>query len=164
MEYTAMRLAHKRSEIQIESVVHYDICTKIADIVKITTEFTISKGKIAFDLIGLCDPWNIAISGNVKNLLELNHIKGWKAYPINVKGVDVKYYLFEVTGIAGMKCKYDSDGDIEYGSIEVDENTLDGSDIFHIGDTGIRVCTSKVKKLIESNKITNVKFIGLENY
>ncbi len=164
MKYTTLMLANKRGEIQIESPIHYDIYSKISEILRITKDFNVVKGKKTFDFIGLCDPWNMAISENVKNLLESYSITGWKAYPIEVNGVDIKYFLLEITGRAGMKCRYDSDGDIEYGSIEVDEKTLDGTDIFYIGQTRIIVCDEKIKTLFESSKITNVKFIGLENY
>lgn len=164
MEYTTLILAHKRGEIQIEGAVHYDIYSKVSDISKTTKEFIVVKGKKTFDFIGLCDPWNMAISENVKKLLEDNLITGWKAYPIEVKGVDLQYYLFDVVVKSEMKCKYDINGYKEYGSIEIDEQTIDNSDFFCVGDTAIIACTEKVKTLFESNKITNVEFIGLENY
>lgn len=162
MEYRVLRLAHKRCEIQIEGLVQYDIYSEVPDIVKITKEFKVIKGEKAFDFIGLCDPWNIAISENVKNLLESNGITGWKAYPIDVIGVDVKYFLFEITGKAGMKCEYDSDGDFVHGTLAVEEETWDGSDIFYVGNTGHIICTEKIRTLLESKKITNVIFDGLE--
>jgi len=164
MEFTTIRLAHKKSEVEIESVIKYDIYSDIPTIYKNNNLFKIHKGSKFYDAIGLVDPWNIAISDRFKNLLEKNEIKGWSCYPIKIEKTDLKYFIFEIIGRAGLICKYDEDGDVEYGTIEVELGTWDGSDIFNLGKGGIRIINSKVKGIIEEAKITNIEFEDLSKY
>lgn len=164
MEFTTIRLSHKKSEVQIESEKKYDIYTEDSVIARDFNKFKIYKGSKFFDVIGLVDPWNIAISERFKNLLEDNDINGWKCYPIRIEDYDFKYYIFEVIGKAGIIREYDEDGDRIYGTTRVETETWDSSDIFHIGDTGIRVCTLKVRNIIENAKITNIEFEDLSKY
>ena len=164
MEFTTIRLAHKKSEVEIESLEKYDIYEDIPIIAKKHNKFKVYKGSKYFDLIGLVDPWNIAISERFKNLLEENNITGWKCYPITIQETKLKYYIFEVIGKAGLISDLDEDGDRVYGTTEVEIGTWDGSDIFNIGDTATRVCTLKVKKIIEDAKITNIEFWDLNRY
>lgn len=164
MEFTTFILARKRSGIEIESLKHYDIYTDIPTIAKNNNIFKIYKGKKFFDLIPLCDPWNYAISEKFKTLLEENNITGWTYHPIEIENTDLKYYLLEITGRAGMISQKDEDGDRIYGTIEVENSTWDGSDIFHIGDTKIKVCNNMVKEIIEKAKLTNIEFEDLSKY
>ena len=164
MRFTTIMLAHKKSEVQIESEKKYDIYTESSIIAKYFNKFKIYKGNKFFDVIGLVDPWNIAISKRFKKLLEDNNINGWKCYPIQIENTNEQYYIFEVTGKAGLVCNLDEDGDIEYGSILVDEKLWDKSEIFHIGDTKITVCTLRVKEVIEKAKISNIEFWDLNRY
>lgn len=164
MTFTTIRLAHKKSEVEIESLEKYDLYEDIPIIAKKHNNFKVYKGSKYFDLIGLVDPWNIAISEKFKNLLEENNITGWKCYPIIIQETKLKYYIFEVIGKAGLISDLDEDGDRVYGTTEVEISTWDGSDIFHIGDTATRVCTLKVKEIIEKAKISNIEFWDLNRY
>lgn len=164
MKFTTIRLKHSRSEIQIESIKHYDIYSKISTIAEFHNDFKIYKWNKFYDLIGLVDPWNLAISEKFKSILEVNNIKGWKCYPIKIENVNTNYFLLEIIGYVGIVREYDKDGDRIYGTTEVETKTWDGSDIFHIGETGIRVCTPKLKEIIEKAKISNIEFCDLNRY
>lgn len=83
MEFTTIRLAHKKSDIEIESLKHYDIYSEVSKIAELHNEFKIYKGKKFYDLIDLVDPWNVSISENFKKVLEMNKLTGWKCYPMN---------------------------------------------------------------------------------
>ena len=164
MEFTTIRLAHKRSEIEIEAVKKYDIYSDVLTIATEHNNFKIFKGTKFFDIIGLVDPWNFAISERFKNLLTQYNIKGWKVYPINIEGSEFKYYIIDIIGKAGIIREYDEDGDRIYGTTQVDKETWDSSDLFFIGDTKILVCTLRVKEIIEKAKITNIEFEDLSKY
>jgi hypothetical protein len=112
----------------------------------------------------LQDPWNFAVSERFKKNLEENNITGWNCYPIIIENTDLKYFGFQITGRAGIISDYDEDGDRVYGSIKVEQETWDGSDIFCIGDTAITVITPKLYELLESSKITNIEFDDLDKY
>lgn len=164
MEFTTIRLAHKKSAVEIESLVKYDIYSDIPTILRNNNSFRVFKGSNFYDFIGLVDPWNLAISEKFKNILEKNRITGWKAHPIEIEGVNLNYFILEIIGKAGIIRKYDEDGDRIYGTTEVDVSSWDGSNLFHIGDTGIRVCTINLIDLIEKEEITNVEFEDLCKY
>ena len=164
MEFTTIRLAHKKSEVEIEALKHYDIESDISTILNNNDVFKVFKGSKFFDVISLVDPWNIAISEKFKNLLEGNSIVGWKGHPIKIEGSNLNYYVLEIVGKAGIIREYDEDGDRIYGTTQVDVPSWDRSDIFHIGTTGIRVCTLHVKEVIEKAKITNIEFEDLSKY
>lgn len=163
-EFKTLRLAQKRSAVEIESIEKYDIYSSVPTILKNNTFFKVYKGIFFYDIIGLVDPWNIAISERFKSILEQHGITGCKYHPIVVSETDLKYYVLEITGRADMICSYDEDGDVKFGSIKVDVPSWDGSDIFLLGKGGIKVVSDKLRLLIENNSITNVEFDDLENY
>ncbi|MEN2402536.1 hypothetical protein GKZ90_0022285 [Flavobacterium sp. MC2016-06] len=157
---------NKKSAVRIDAKVKYEIFGSFDDpsFLKENNVFKVDEGKVFFDLIGYQDPWNFAISERFKNILEKNNITGWDCYPIIIEDTDLKYFGFQITGKAGIISEYDEDGDRVYGSIKVDLETWDGSDIFCLGDTAIKVISSKLFELIKSSKITNVEFDDLNKY
>ena len=96
MKFTTIRIAHKKSEVEIESLNKYDIYSDISSILKNNNVFKVFKGSKFYDIIGLLDPWNIAVSENFKNLLENNNITGWKAHPIKIQEISLNYYILEI--------------------------------------------------------------------
>lgn len=161
---TTLRLGDRRSAVHIESLVEYDIFSDVHKTLKEHNRFRVYKGKKFFDLIGLKDPWNFAISKKFKDFLELNNVTGWDCYPIIIEKSDLQYYVFQVIAHANLLCKYDKDGDMKYGTIRVEKSSWDGSDIFLLGKGGIKVVSDKLRLLIEKAKITNVEFEELEKY
>lgn len=96
--------------------------------------------------------------------MEKNKIKGWECYPIVIEGTDLNYFILNIIGRAGLICEYDEEGDVKYGSINVDYNSWDGSDIFLLGQGGIKVINNKLKMIIEQAKITNLEFEEINKY
>lgn len=157
---------NKKGAVKINSKVKYEIFGSFDDpsFFKENNIFTIDEGKIFFDLISYQDPWNFAISERFKNVLEENTISGWSCYPIMIENTELKYFGFQVIAKAAMIAQYDEDGDIVYGSIKVNADTWDGSDIFCMGDTAIKVITPKLYELLKDSKITNIDFDDLDKY
>ncbi len=153
--------ARKKSAIGIEAKVKYDDIDEFfkPNILKKENKFSPYQGTKFFDLIAYCDPVNIAISEKLKNILEQNNITGWSYYPIEIEGTDLRYYGFQMLGKAGPVTNLDEDGFVPIDDIEFDVKTWDGSDIFNLEDAGgIKVCTPRVKEVLEKAKITNIGF------
>jgi hypothetical protein len=163
MEFTTIRLAHKRSQILLKSKVKYDMFSKGLDefIVK-NNIFSINEGKKFFDYIGDQGPLQF-MSEKFKNLIEDNNIKGIQFYPIIINGTDFKYYYYKENQCSSIYDK-DEDGDRIYGTFKVDMASWDGSDIFYLKDSGATVCNTRVKEIIEKAKISNVEFQDLSKY
>jgi len=163
---TTILRGEKKGAVHIQAKVKYEIFGSFSDpsFIKKNNVFTVDEGNKFYDLICYQDPWNFAISERFKNLLEENKVTGWDCYPIIIEGVDLKYYGFQVIGRAGIIREYDEDGDRVYGTTYVDVNTWDGSDIFCIGDTAIKVISPKIEELLLKNKITNVEIDDLSKY
>lgn len=157
---------NKKGAVRIEAKVEYESSASFDDpsFLRENNVFRVDEGKIFFDMIGYQDPWNFAISERFKNILEENNIKGWDCYPIIIEGVELKYYGFQITGKAGIISKFDEDGDRVYGSIKVDFETWDGSDIFSLGDTAIKVISTKLYEILVKSKTTNIEFDELDKY
>jgi len=157
---------NKKGAVRIQSKVKYEIFGSFEDpsFLKENNIFRVDEGNKFFDLIGYQDPWNFAISERFKNVLEENNIKGWNCYPIIIENVELKYFGFQIISRAGLLAEYDEDGDMVYGTIKVDVDTWDGSDIFCIGNTAIMVITSKLYESIKGSKISNVEFDTLDKY
>ena len=154
----------KKGAVCIEANIKYDDMEIFYNPKKIVENnvFKIYKGNKFFDLIEYCDPLNFAISEKLKEKLEENKITGWSCYPIVIDGSNEKYYGFQVTGRAGTVTNLDEDGFIPMEDIEFDINTWDGSDIFNLEDAGgIKVCTPRVKEILENAKMTNIEFSPL---
>lgn len=121
--------------------------------------FKIYKGTKAMDLLGYCDPTNFAISRKLKIILEENNISGWSAYPIKIENIEDDYYGFQVVGKGGEVTNRDKYGDVPmFKPIKWNKEKWDGSDFFYIEDTLLKVCTERVKEIIEKAKITNIEF------
>ena len=90
------------------------------------------------------------ISDRTVNLLEDNHITGWKTFPVEIydkKGNLISGYQgFSVTGRGGST---------KDGKYKISQ--WDGSDIFMIGN-GMHHVIERVKILLEENKIDAAEF------
>lgn len=154
-----IRSGNKRGALVIESKIKYrswEIFKDPAILIK-DNFFKVDKGKKAYDLIEYCDPINFAISEKLKRVLEENKITGWYCYPIFIDGIDDKYYGFHIEGKGGEVTNRDGDGDVPmFEPVQFNCSNWDGSDIFYLKGTGIKVCTQKVKDLLEKEKITNI--------
>ena len=93
------------------------------------------------------------ISDRTVNLLEDNHITGWKTFPVEIydkKGNLISGYQgFSVTGRGGST---------KDGKYKISQ--WDGSDIFMIGN-GMHHVIERVKILLEENKIKSAEFFPL---
>lgn len=166
MKYIHFSLGNKKSAIEIKADTKYDQLEAFYNphILKKNNTFKVYKGKKEFDLVGYQDPYNFAISGKVKDLLLKNNITGWDCYPIIIEGINSDYYGFHITGKAGPITSLDEDGDPMHDRTEFDISTWDGSDIFSLENTAIKVCIIKVKEILEKAKITNIEFVDLDKY
>lgn len=163
MEFTTIRVAQKRSQIRLRAEVKYDMFSKELDkFIVINNIFSIDEGKKIFDYIEDQGPLKF-MSERFKNLLEENNIKGLQFYPIIIENTDLKYFYY-IENQCESIYKKDEDGDRIYGTFQIDLASWDGSDIFHLKDSGATVCTSRVKEIIEKAKITNVEFEDLSKY
>jgi len=115
-------------------------------------------------------------SDKTLEIFEKNKITGWKTYPVEVHDRDGNllpgYHGFSVIG---KECRRDrSRSQIitkqavpggepfeVYKGLYFFEEDWDGSDIFLVQNNMI-VVTEKVRNLFKKNKVTNVKFIPLE--
>lgn len=158
--YYRIHTNDKRGAIEIKSNIQYDY-EEIFDnpelIIK-NNSFKIYKGQKRFDLVSYCDPFNFAISEKIKLILEENQITGWTCYPIIIEGIEERYFGFHVTGKGGEVTNRDEDGFVPmFEPVEWNKSKWDGSDIFNIEGTAIKVCTQKVKDILEKAKITNIE-------
>lgn len=155
-----VRIARKRGEIFIESLAEYDEdkLYKGEFIPSEPYEMIISEGKKLYDVIGFQDVSNIAISERVYSLLKEQNFTGWRAYEINIKGVNEKYYGLQVTGRSGTLIEPKEAG--FYKGYKFDLNTWDKSDFFCPKGT-ILFCTQRVKDFFQKNKATNIEFTNI---
>ena len=125
--------------------------------------FKVYKGTKNMDLVPFWgEPINIAISERLKSVLEENNIKGWSYYPIKIENIEENYFGFQITGKGGEVTNRLKDGCVPmFKPVKWNEAKWDGSDIFNIEGTFIKVCTSKVKEILEKAKITNIEFSPL---
>ena len=151
---------NRKGAIIIESAVQYrswDIFKDPSLLIK-NNNFKVDKGNKEFDLIEYCDPVNFAISDRLKSVLEDNNITGWSSYPINVDGIEKRYYGLHIIGKGGAVTNRDEDGDVPmFEPVKFNQKNWDGSDIFYLEDTGIKVCTQKVKDILDNEGITNIE-------
>jgi hypothetical protein len=158
---TFSTISQKRGAIAIESTIKYDYWEIAQDPTPLIKNniFKVYRGQKPLDLIAYCECTNFAISERVKLLLEENKISGWSCYPIKIDKVEENYYSFQITGIGGEITNREKDGCVPmFKPIKWDEKGWDGSDIFRLKDSGVKVCTEKVKDLFDKAKITNIIF------
>lgn len=154
-------LKESKGSVRIETDIDYDYVEVFhnPEIIQ-NALFKVYRGNKKMDVIGYCETVNFAISEKFKNVLENNVIKGWKTYVINIEGFeDNQYFGFQVIGKGGEVTNRDKYGDVPISkSIKWNKDKWDGSDIFYLEDTLIKVCTERVKEIIEKIGITNICF------
>ena len=100
------------------------------------------------------------MSERVKQLLEDNHVTGWKAFPIRIydkKGNIISgYHGLSIVGRGGFFSSEKEDGLWRY-----DLSQWDGSDMFRIARSSW--VTKRVKELFEENKIDPAVFTPFSN-
>ena len=149
-----------RSVIRIQSEIEYDQLSVLSydtPLLK-SNKFSIISGKKEFDVIQFNDSFSIAISYRFKTILEENNVNGWSCFPIIIEGINQEYFAFQILAKVGNLLNRE---DINNGVTkfrEFDINTWDGSDIFYLEDTLLKVCTPRVKEILELEKITNLEF------
>lgn len=118
--------------------------------------FYIAKGKKEYDMIQFNNSSCIAITEKVKKLLEDNKITGWGSFPIRIDGAISEYFAFQNLAKAGPITNRSALMNHETEHVEFDISTWDGSDIFHLEDTLLNVCTPRVKDIFEKAKLKNL--------
>jgi hypothetical protein len=150
----------KRGVLQIQSEIKYPtlvILGKETELKK-NNKFSIDKGKKLFDLIEFADSRHFAISQRFKDCMDINQINGYSTFELIIDGINEKYYGFQNIAEVGPILNQDDLMEMKTESIEFDLSTWDGSEIFHLKDTLLHVCTERVKNIIEENKLTNIEF------
>lgn len=162
-QFYRFRSEHKKGVYRIQPIEEYDTldflgieCPLIEN-----NKFTIKMGTKVFDILPFNDSSNFSISKRVKDLLEQNQIKGWSCFPIVINGINGEYFAFQNLSKAGPITNLEAVNNYETENYEFDVNTWNGSDIFHLEDTAINVCTRKVKEILEKAKITNLEILPL---
>lgn len=116
------------------------------------------------------------ISDRFKEILETNHITGWKSYPVKLldkMGNEVKgYHGFSITGRCGpidysrseiIEKRYVPEGPLckLYKGTYIGLDEWDGSDFFLPIDSIKIVITERALKILKNNKITNIDIVNL---
>lgn len=155
------KISYGRSPVKIEAFIEYDTLENISlnsPLIE-NNKFKYIKGTKWFDFLPFNNSFDFAVSKNVKDTLEENNITGLSFFPILIENHEDKHYFcFAVTSIAGKILNLEKLNDYEDDYTEFDINTWDGSDIFNLNETGIFVCTKRVKDILTKKKFTNVEF------
>jgi hypothetical protein len=93
----------------------------------------------------------------MKNIIEKNNICGTNFFSIQLEN-SITVWGILPTSNAGKIVNLERLNNLEDSSIEFELSSWNGSDIFCLKDSLCLVCTSKVKKLLESHKFTNISF------
>lgn len=152
--------AYKRTAIKIQSYEKYNTLSLLSSDdtpLKKNPTFYIKEGKKLFDIVQFNDSMNFAISTKFKMLLEKNKFTGWSSFPIKIDAVTEQYYAFMNVSKAGPILNLEALNNYETEFTEFDVSSWDGSDIFHLKDTLLNVCTEKVKMIIEDADISNIE-------
>ncbi|NBX81271.1 MAG: hypothetical protein EBQ94_13025 [Flavobacteriales bacterium] len=160
MKFYRISNAYKRSAIQILTTQNFSLSEHIPlDSPMISNnKFIVDSGKKWFDLVGFANSHiHFAISSKFKSILETQNVKGWTCFPIEIDESNDKYYVFQFTSMAGEILNREKLNRYEE-KLKFDLNTWDGSGIFTLKGTTIRVCTKDVKEILEKEKITNIEF------
>lgn len=154
-------IKREEEEALIQSFIEYDqVRLNKADFTPTEPfEMEITEGSKLYDIVGFQDTSNFAISERLYNLLQEHHITGWRGYEINIKGVEKKYYGFQVVGRCG-KLEQPKEAGF-YTGYKFDYNSWDKSDFFSPDETVLLFCTQKVRDLLKKNKITNVELTDI---
>jgi hypothetical protein len=160
--------AWKKGEILIQPKIDFNTLELIGSespLVKYP-DFNVKKGTKKFDILSFNNSSNFAISEKLKVLLEKNNLTGWSCFPIVIEGLNEKYYAFQNLSEAGIILNLEDYNSYEEECIKFNVNNWSKSDIFHLKDSLINVCTKKVKDILENSEITNIEFnpcIGLSH-
>lgn len=138
-------------------------------------QFDATQGIEATDIVWTQLVTTLCISDSVIRLLHENSISGWSTFPMEVFDMEGKRYpQYHGLAVTGAVCdpNYDSSVVVTRKSpasrgrsyevlrgLQFDEAQWDGSHFFWVG--GIRVVVSRVKEVLESASIENVKFVPL---
>ncbi len=157
------RSKHLLNVLRIQSIIEYNTMDFISynSILIANNQFKIQSGNIVCDLLPFNDSSNFAISERVKNILEENFITGWGCFPIEIFGLNEKYFGFQYLSKAGKILNLQALNSYETESIEFEIDSWNGSDIFHLEDTAINVMVPRVKEILESAGFTNLEILPL---
>lgn len=155
------KLSYGRSPVKIEALIEYDTLENISldsPLIK-NNKFKIIKGTKWFDFLPFNNSFDFAVSKNVKDTLEENNIKGISFFPITIENHnEMEYFCFAVTSIAEKILNLEKLNNYKDDYTEFDIKTWNGSDIFNLNETGLIVCTKRVKDILTEKKFTNFEF------
>ena len=133
-------------------------------------------GKHLTDILDTGWPSLYLISDRMKEILEKNHLTGWKVFPINLydkKNKEITgYHGFSTTGRCG-PINYKKSTIIEkrlvptgpiykyYKGLHIELDQWDGSDFFIPEKTCAIIITQKAANVLKKNKITNIRLKNL---
>lgn len=141
------------------------------DYIQFPVVFRQEEGKKMRDMLDMRFDGNcFLISDRMKQLMEENHITGWKSYPVIVydkKGIVVEGYNgFTVTGMGGTMRFLKSPNQIlssdSHEYCQWEQKQWDGSDIFRIRPNYL-IVTKRTMLLFKENKITSPYFSPLSD-
>ncbi len=131
------------------------------------------------DIIGTGTAYLYLISENIKKVLEVNKLRGWKTFELELldkKGNEIRgYHGLSITGRCG-PIDYEKSEIFEkqtvpngpvtkyYKGLHVGLDKWDGTDFFlPEGNLGI-IITKKAADIIKKNKLTNIDLTNLEDW
>ncbi|HNU34809.1 MAG TPA: hypothetical protein PKN75_14570 [Bacteroidia bacterium] len=157
-----IEIERKKNEALIEALHSYDhLSLRRGEFIPPSIfEMRISEGKNLYDIIGFQDISNFAISEKVYNLLISNNITGWRSFDVSIKGVNEKYFGFQVIGRSGRLILPKTKG--FYTGYKFDQNTWDNSDFFSPEGTALLFCTQKVRDILQENGVTNIEINDID--
>jgi hypothetical protein len=157
-QFYRFRWAQTSKEILIKVVSHYDYESLFTgnDLLPKPLKTRVAEGSKLFDIVHLENPCNFSISEKAYNLLIENKATGWKPYDLTIEGISEKYYGFQVTGKCGPLARPPQAGFVQGYSFDLE--TWDGSDFFYPEGTTSLFCTERIRDVLISNNVTNLKF------
>lgn len=155
------RIYHGNSPIRIQALVEYDTLENIttkSPLIK-NNIFKVMKGTKWVDFMPFNNSFDFAISERVKIAFEASNITGVFYFPIILQNQpEKKYYCFGITSFAGKILNLERTNNFEDDHIEFDISTWDGSDVFTLEETGLKVCTKRVVDILTFNNFSNVEY------
>ncbi len=152
----------KKGCIRIEANIEYSSLSMVnSDSPLLNKNVSIKKtiGKNWHDIVQFEDSSFFVVSEKLKQIFDREKISGVELVKVNVTDAPVNYYLPIVKSIAGPILNLEALNSYETEKIEFDNSTYDGSNIFSLQDTLLFLCDEIVKKAIDEETITNIKFI-----
>lgn len=144
-------------KIQYDTLALLSVDSKLRE----NNNFYIVKGKKETDFIQFYDSQCFAISESVKKVFKEENVTGWDCFPIIIDGTSKLYYAFINASEAGVVTNRASVNNGETNRLKFEMSSWDGSDIFHLKDTLINVCTARVKEILEKKKFKNIDIYPL---